>query len=293
LRKFSYSAVEKLLFYVSYFYYKLILPFEVKSPRWKLWLYEWIYSLKNLIAQVRGEKFPPSYLYPFRDKLIRTRFGSFKIRPGTSDAANVSPAFERRDVNYLFRAIRGLLKKGKKVLFLDIGGDLGTYSVAVAKKFRDVGIACFEPVPESCRFIRENLKLNRVEKQVRLYPYALSDADNRVISIRLNQDMPGSSSTVASNWKTAQKFRDIKIRTKKLDTLVGKELKKYDTVIFKIDVEGMETKVLLGSKKTLSSGKGVLLMVEDFVEPSIIRYLEKTGFGFVAKKTDYNSWWRK
>lgn len=291
MKKFRYSGFEKILFYLSYFYYKLILPFEVKSPKWKLWLYEWIYSLKNVFAQIRGEKFPPSYLYPFSDKVIKTRFGSFFIRPGTSDAANVSPAFERRDINLLFRNLRTLRKKGRRVLFLDIGGDLGTYSVAVARKFPDVAVACFEPIPESCRYIRKNLQLNRA-RNVRLFPCALSDRDNRVLSIRLNRDMPGSSSTVSTNWKTAAKFRDIRIRTKKLDTLVLKEIPKFDTVIFKIDVEGMEKNVLLGSKKVLASGREIILMVEDFVEPSIIGYLEKTGADFTAKKTDYNSWWK-
>lgn len=291
MRKFNYSALEKVLFYFSYFFYKLIIPFEVKIPRFKLWLYEWVYSLKNLFAQMGGNKFPRSYLYPFSDKIIRTRFGSFKIRPGTSDAANVSPAFERRDVNFLFRTLRELSRKQKKVLFLDIGGDLGTYSVAVAKKFPGVSVFCFEPIPESCRYIRENLKMNRVADRVKLFPYALSDKDNLTLSIRLNENMPGSSSSVSSNWKTAEKFRDIRIKTKKLDTLVGKQAGKYDAIIFKIDVEGMEQKVLLGSKRTLACGKDIRLMVEDFVEPGIIRYLEKNRVEFTGKKTDYNSWW--
>lgn len=291
MRKFRYTAWETALFYFSYFFYKLILPFEVRSPRWKLWLYEWIYSVKNVLDRLGGDRFPKSYLYPFRDRVIRTRFGSFRIRPGTSDAANVSPAFERMDVNYLFKTLRKLTREGKKVLFLDIGGDLGTYSVAIARKFPKVDILCFEPVPESCGFIRENLKMNGVTKRVRLYPYALSDRDNHVFSIRLNENMPGSSSTVSKNWKTAEKFRDIRVKTKKLDTLIGKQVSKYDTVIFKIDVEGMEQKVLLGSRKTLASGKEIVLMVEDFVEPGIIRYLEKIRADFIVKRTEYNSWW--
>ena len=35
------------------------------------------------------------------------------------------------------------------------------------------------------------------------------------------------------------------------------------------------------------------LMVEDFIDTSIIEYLEGNGWEFRAKKTDYNSWWKK
>jgi hypothetical protein len=48
------------------------------------------------------------------------------------DVACVSPAFERPDLNLLLALLEEPLKAERSVLLLDIGADLGTYSVAVA-----------------------------------------------------------------------------------------------------------------------------------------------------------------
>src|SRR4030042_6310502 len=103
LKKYRYTFMDNLLFYCSYFYYKLILPLEVKKPRFKLWLYEWHYSLAKFI------NYQMNVPWKYTIDTIQTRFGTFKIRTNTSDAANVSPAFERRDQNYLVRTINELV----------------------------------------------------------------------------------------------------------------------------------------------------------------------------------------
>ena len=66
----------------------------------------------------------------------------------------------------------------------------------------------------------------------------------------------------------------------------------YDAIVFKIDVEGVEEDVLEGARNVLSSGQEVYLMVEDFVNPQIVSYLEGLGAGFIRKLTPYNSWWK-
>jgi len=165
-KKFQYSLLDSIAFYISYFFYKLIIPFEVIQPKWKMWMYEWIYSL----AKFKNYHYSVSWNYPI--DTIWTKFGIFKIRINTSDAANVSPAFERRDQNYLIQLISQLISSGKKVLFLDIGADLGSYSVLVANKFINTPIAvkAFEPIFESCNLIEENIRKNSIEEYVSMYP---------------------------------------------------------------------------------------------------------------------------
>lgn len=287
---FRYSLLQKTLFILSYFFYKLILPLETARPRWKLWVYEWIYSLKNLLDRLKGNRFPPSYLYPFRETVIRTRFGEYRVRPRTSDAANVSPAFERRDVNALLRLLDRLRRRDQKVLFLDIGADLGTYSVTVAGLHPSVTVWCFEPIPDSVRLLRENLRRNALENRVRVFPCALSDR-NGVAVIRCVPSMPGSSSAASGNRNKALPQKEIRIHTRTLDSLAVRLAASYDAVVMKIDVEGMERKVLAGARKILKSGRAVYLLVEDFVQPAIISWLVKAGAEFLGKFTDYNSWW--
>lgn len=282
---FHFSLIDKFCFYCSYFYYKLILPFEVKRPRWRLWWYELQYTIEKF------KNYKANRAYPFDDNVVVTRFGTFKIRPDTSDAANVSPAFERRDQNFLLSLIKEILGKDKRILFLDIGGDLGSYSILAANQFASdkMGIHCFEPVQSSCDLISENLRLNRVENRVVLHPVALLNQDNPETKIYLDEATPGSSTI--KNSDTVQSST-IVVKAQKLDSLLLKEIPAYDVIIMKIDVEGVEKEVLLGAEKVLHEGKDVFLMVEDFIDPSIITFLQENNWHFLKKVTTYNSWWK-
>ncbi len=283
-RKFSYSFADKVSFYLSYLYYKVILPFEVSSPRVRLWWYEFRYSIAKF------KDYESNVTWKYAINTIKTKFGLFKIRPNTSDAANVSPAFERRDQNYLIRLIDSKIRENKKVLFLDVGGDLGSYSVLVGNAFRGkpVTIHCFEPIDQSCLLIKENIALNSLEKSVEVFPVALLNEDKDNVPMQLNTMTPGSS-TMKPGEK--EKLSTVTITTRKLDTLLNNQIAAYDTIVFKIDVEGVEQEVIEGAQKIISQGKEVYVMVEDFIKSQIITYLETQGWSFLAKVTSYNSWW--
>ncbi len=279
---FRYGTREKLAFYVSYFWYKLILPLEVRSPRLAMWFYEFAYT---------AHKFRDyEYCLPWKSSIdvIATRFGSFKVRLNTADAANVSPAFERRDLNQLFRVIDRLTKAGKRVLFLDVGGDIGTYSVAIARRFTSapVDVICFEPIPASCELIRDNIERNQLGGKVELIEVALMDEAQDNLCISLNVLAPGSSSVKGEG-------EEVMVQADRLDHLLADRPGNYDAVVLKIDVEGVEESVLRGASAMLEQRIETHLMVEDFIDSSIIGYLEESGWTFEGKLTAYNSWWRK
>jgi len=284
--KYRFSLFSKLFFYLSYFWYKLILPFEVKSPKMKLWRYEIAYSL------MKFKDYRISIPWKHTLDVITTRFGEFRIRTNTSDAANVSPAFERRDLNFLYRLIRRKLSESKKVLFLDIGGDLGSYSVFALNRFKntDLTVHCFEPVSESREMIEDNIRRNSGSAHFTLHPYALYNKNDDHAVIRVDMNTPGSSSIV---MQTSEKVREIPIVSKRLDSIFTETVKGYDTVICKIDVEGVEQEVLEGMTGLLASIPELIVMVEDFVNPQIIEYLEKNKWHFMTKITTYNSWWKR
>jgi FkbM family methyltransferase len=177
------------------------------------------------------------------------------------------------------------------VLFLDIGADLGSYSVLVANKFKNspVAVKTFEPISESCALIEENIRKNSIEEYVTIYPCALANENNDNATIELNCDTPGSS-TMKDGAESKSK-KQIHIKTRKLDDIINKEIGKFDSIIFKIDVEGMERDVILGAQKIIHSQKEIYLMVEDFIDPKIIDYLHECKWDFVKKLTSYNSWW--
>ena len=61
--------------------------------------------------------------------------------------------------------------------------------------------------------------------------------------------------------------------------------------MLKLDVEGSEIPVLDGARATLAAAEEVLLLVEDFIDDSVVDYLKESGWSFDDKLTPYNSFW--
>jgi FkbM family methyltransferase len=283
--KFRYRLKDKIIFYAEYFVSKVFLIwFEVRRPKFKMFLYEVLYSAKKLINYA---SLLPS---PFHEDLVVTKFGSFRIRPHTVDMSNVSPAFERRDIDYLLRLIQTLKVENRKILFGDIGADIGTFTVTVGNQFRDyehLHIMTFEPAESSFALLEENIQMNNLKEKVESHKVALFSENNKEIEFQFNPAAPGSSSIRLSG----SDLNRVKVRTKTLDALLIERIYDYDVIILKIDVEGVETEVLKGGEKVLHSGRDIYLLVEDFVNPDIINFLERRDATFICKLTPYNSWW--
>lgn len=282
MKSFCFGVVGRAAFYCSYFWYKLILPFEVKSPRLSMWIYELAYTAHKF------RDYEYCLTWRSRKDVVITRFGSFKIRPNTADAANVSPAFERRDLNRLFAVINELVQSGKRVLFLDIGGDIGTYSIAVANRFntQSVDVVCFEPIPDSCALIHDNIQRNQLAGKVELIEVALMDEQRDNLRISLNTLAPGSSSIKGEG-------EEVFVRADRLDHVLDERGGEFDVLVMKVDVEGVEESVLRGASGLFERGIETYLMVEDFIDRSIVGYLEDQGWQFDGKLTEYNSWWMR
>jgi FkbM family methyltransferase len=278
-----YGILSRAGFYVKYFLRKtLFIWFEVRRPKMRMFLYEVMYSARKLL---NTHALMPS---PFGTDIVETMFGRFRIRPHTVDMSNVSPAFERDDINHLLGLLKRLRGEGKRVLFLDIGADLGTFAVTAGNSMKgheEFGIMAFEPAPSSFALLEENIRLNGLEDVVRAYEIALWSEEAGDLGFRFNPLTPGSSGLLVEGAES------LRVRAGTLDNVLGDEVGRYDALVFKMDVEGVESEVLKGAKKTLEIISEAYLLVEDFINPDVIRYLEKIGAEFLLKVTPYNSWW--
>ena len=177
------------------------------------------------------------------------------------------------------------------MLFLDIGADIGTFTVSVGNWFRDydnLHIIAFEPASSSFAMLKENVAINGLDEKVEVFNFALFSKDNLQLEFRFNRKAPGSSGLKMPPGN-GMDHESVLART--LDSATEGMRNGYDVLILKMDVEGVEREVLEGAVKTLTSGKDIFLLVEDFVDPSIIPYLENIGARFLSKLTPYNSWW--
>ncbi len=284
MNQFKFSIFNKIKFYSSYFFTKVfLLPFEVEFPRWKFYANELVYSFGKIIP------FISKYKLPFEISELRTKYGNFLIRQGTLDQICASPAFEREDVNFLLKLISKFVLEKKKILFLDIGADFGSYSVAVGNKFKsynDLDIVAFEPTKSSYKLLQENINKNNI-KNVKTFNFGLF---NKEMDIKLSFNLFSPGGSRIGNLVNDSSVEEI-IYVKKLDDVSEINMNIYDVVIFKIDVEGVEKEVIEGSLRFISKQKQVYVMVEDFVNKEIIEFLNTSNFMFLYKFTSYNSWW--
>lgn len=279
----------KIRFYAGYLCRKFLLNFfEVRAPRFQLAKLQFFYCLSKLDARVQWQRFADFVL-------VETVFGTFRVRPKTFDAICASPDFERPDVDKMISLIRGMVASGKSVLFLDIGANIGVYSITLGNVFRNthaVSIYGFEPYGESYALFQENIQTNNLSDKVVAFRQALSDRKGD-LQLYLNALDPGSN-TVRGGGQVAADG-SLFVPACKLDEVIrsiaGGCFRKV--LVMKVDVEGAERSVIDGAGATLDLFESVLIMVEDFVDPGICDFLESDGFEFVCRLTPYNSFWSR
>lgn len=156
------------------------------------------------------------------------------------------------------------------MVFIDIGANVGSYSVLVSDLAKD--IYAFEPSPDSYYRCRKNFALNNLKVE-HVMQLALSNKKGTSGFTDL-----GSSSTI--NHLTDDINDGIKVKTDTLDNWAKKclSVNKYDLVL-KIDVEGSEERVLLGSRWLLKQKVIKYMILEIFKDQMLISdTLKKYGY---------------
>lgn len=138
--------------------------------------------------------------------------------------------------------------------FLDIGANIGYFSVRAAKRDPDLTIYAFEPLPRSFEYLQRNVARNRVGNQVVCFGYGLSESNGAAefYSDRLN----GTNASLlnVANASNPDKFVGFVMR---LDDWVDGY--KADVDLIKCDVEGAELMVFRGADRTLRTQRPMII----------------------------------
>ena len=68
--------------------------------------------------------------------------------------------------------------KTKKIIFWDIGANIGLYSIYAATKFKEIEVIAFEPSTSNTRVLSRNISLNKLTNKINIFQLALSDTPN-------------------------------------------------------------------------------------------------------------------
>ena len=116
----------------------------------------------------------------------------------------------------------------------DVGSNIGVFSVFSARKVTDQGqVIAFEPNPETCRFLEENIRLNSLPN-LRAFQVALGEASGET-ELFAGDDLLFSSLVAARNGQT----RAQSVRVVDGDGFCAEEGLPMPNLVM-IDVEGYE-----------------------------------------------------
>jgi FkbM family methyltransferase len=156
------------------------------------------------------------------------------------------------------RLLEQALNAAPAGLFLDVGANTGVYSLLSKGICRLREVHAFEPLPLVQRILRENIDLNKFGANIIVVDAAASDETGTADLFVPTQEhgLVETSASLSSNFKSAHS--DIlTVRTIKLDDYC-RQIGPKRVAVMKIDVEGMEHKVLKGAQNTIARDRPII-----------------------------------
>ncbi len=145
-----------------------------------------------------------------------------------------------------------LIKSGDVVL--DIGANIGWYTISVLLKCKGAVVYSFEPIKSSFHYLQQNLKLNNLNLD---HAYNIGFSDESKI-VKFYFDIEFAMASSMANLREDENTVSEECEVKKLDDFVSStpSIKKIDFI--KCDVEGAELFVFQGGIETIKKDNPII-----------------------------------
>ena len=152
--------------------------------------------------------------------------------------------------------------KLKKFYFWDIGSNIGQYSLYCALIHPGSSIISFEPSANNLRVLSRNIGCNKLEKQITIFPIALTNKVNNFLNLLESSSQEGSAhNSFGRHNNINQHFISYKTYGTSIDYIIEKKILPIPNYI-KIDVDGIEESILQGGIKYLSNKELLEVSIE-------------------------------
>jgi len=135
---------------------------------------------------------------------------------------------------------------------VDVGANVGWFSLNIAKRYPHSQILAFEPVPNTFDLLKKNIKLNGMDS-IQTFRLALSSQNGEAILYMKAEDSANASTI---NLNVGQEVQKATCTMRQLDELVKENGWKVDFI--KCDVEGGELMVLDGALDSIDRFKPII-----------------------------------
>ena len=176
-------------------------------------------------------------------------------------------------------------------VFWDIGANVGVYSLYVGLK-KGVEVMAFEPATPNLYVLNRNIEINQLEEKILAFGIAFNDVTCLDQFYMSNTEVGSAlhSFSQATDWQGksfSPKFKQGVIGFA-IDNFIRDFEPKFPTYI-KIDVDGIENKIVEGGRKTISDPRLKSMLVElDENQPELTRpvitAIEQAGLKLSVKK---------
>ena len=194
--------------------------------------------------------------------------------------------------DYEFPTVRVFIKLIQEMnCFMDIGSNIGYYSLIAAKLNPCITIYAFEPLPSAYLFLQKNITLNQ-PGNIKPYRIALSDKEGEVEffatkmpkALYLKHHISGTSNLARAKDSYAE---TIKVNTQTLDSFATEHsIQKVD--LLKLDTEGTENVILDGGRELIARDKPIIIseVLPGKIERELDNFYQKNDYLYYVAKPE-------
>lgn len=172
----------------------------------------------------------------------------------------IKEPYEERQLRHFDTA----LKQNNFDMFIDVGANIGLYSLLAAKSERVARILSFEPDLRNNYQFRANILLNNFVNLIEVYDSGLSNETGSVEFLQQQGSSTGKS-RIGKTAPSSTKNKDYQKTTIHITRFDDDFFHERQKIYIKMDVEGHELNALEGMQNLLL-GNSCLLQVEVFSE---------------------------
>ena len=184
----------------------------------------------------------------------------------------------------------------KKIIFWDIGANIGLYSIYAALKHHNCEVVSFEPSTSNLRTLSRNISINKLENKIKIFTNPLSNKTNKFLLMNEGQFIEGGAlNTYGENYnfegKKFDKSMSYQLLGKSINSILENKILDIPNYI-KIDVDGIEHLILEGGSEYLNNNNLLSLSIEineNFTDQyqKVLKLMKENKFNILHKKNSY------